>query len=311
MDNDNAKNFGLETGTIIDEKEFKRQNRIPSMMELIWKEIRRDPFAIFSVLMFITLVVIAFVWGNLIDEAAVSRIAPRQINLSPAAFGSLGTDESGRPMLQMLIISFRNSMQLSFMVTVPIIIIGTFTGLFIGYYGGYIDLVVLRIIDTIIMVPNLMVIAFLSMWLNNWGVREFAMTMVLMGWFGGARGLRARVLQEAAKDYVLASKTLGTPNIVIIFKKIFPNVLSFIMVSGILTLASMIGFEAGLTAIGFGLPFGVPSIGRLISLGMNPIVLANRQWQWVPAVLLIFFMSISILGIGTAVSRAVNPRQRR
>ena len=301
----------LEDGTLIDEKEFMKQNRIPSMIELIWKEMRRDPFAIACLVIFFGLLAVAFIWGGMIDEAAIMRVNPRQINLSPSVFGRLGTDESGRDMLEMLVLSYRNSIQLSFMITIPIIIIGTLVGLIIGYYGGYTDLVVLRIIDFIIMVPTIMVIAVFSIRLPNWGVREFALVMIGMGWFGGARGLRARVLQETARDYVMASKTLGTPNIVIIFKKVFPNVFSFVVTGGILSLAGMIGFEAALTAIGFGLPFGVPSIGRLIALGMNPIVLANRQWQWVPAVFMIFLTSICILGIFSAVSRAINPRQRR
>jgi len=311
MDNNNTRMLELENGTVIDEKEFMRQNRVPSMIELIWKEIIKDPFAIFSLIMFVGLILVAFVWGNLIDEAYISRVAVMRMNLSPSEFWPLGTDDGGRPVLQWLIVSWRNSLQLSLMVTLPIIIIGTIVGLFIGYYGGYADLIVLRIIDTIIMVPTLMVIMVFSMALPNWGVREFALVMIALNWFAGARGLRARVLQETAKDYVLASKTLGTPNIVIIFKKVFPNVLSFAMVSGVLTLAGMIGFETGLTVLGFGLPIGTPSIGRLIAAGMNPIVLANRQWQWIPAVLVIFLFSISILGLGEAIKRAVNPRQRR
>jgi len=311
MDNNNTKMFALEDGTMVNEKEFMRRNRIPNVFELIWKEIKKDPFAIFSVLMIIFLICVAFIWGNLIDEAYISRISIMRRDLPPSQFPPLGTDEGGRPFLQWLIVSWRNSLQLSFMVAIPILVIGTLVGMFIGYYGGYADLIVLRIIDIIVMIPGIMVIILASAVLPRWGVLEFALVMIIMGWFGGARSLRARVMQETARDYVMASKTLGTPNVKIIFKKIFPNVLSFVLVTGILSIAGTIGFETGLTVLGYGLPVGTPSIGRIIAVGMNPIVLANRQWQWVPAVAIIFLFSISILGLGEAVKRAVNPRQRR
>ena len=311
MNNEKTKTLALESGALIDEKEFMKQNRIPSMFEVIWKEIRRDPFALICLITLIGMILVAVIWGRMIDEAYIQRVHVMRMNLSPSEFGPLGTDDGGRPMLQMLVVSFRNSMQLSFMVTIPIIIIGTIVGLVIGYYGSYVDLIVMRIIDFVIMVPGMMVIAVFSRALPRWGVMEFALVMIILNWFGGSRGLRAIVLQEASKDYIMAAKTLGTPNIVIIFRKIFPNVLSFITINGILTLAGMIGFETGLTVIGFGLPIGVPSIGRLIALAMNPIVLSNRLWQWVPPVVIIFVWSICILGVLSAVSRAVNPRQRR
>jgi len=303
--------FALEDGTMVTEKEFMRRNRIPNMAELIWKEIRRDPFAIISVLIILFFLIVAFVWGNLIDESAVARLNIMRRDLPPSQFSPLGTDEAGRPMLQWLIVSWRNSLMMSIIITIPIIISGTVIGLFIGYYGKYADFIVLRLVDIISMVPNLMVVILMSAILPQWRTWEFAFVMIALGWFGSARLIRARCLQEQAKDYVMASKTLGTHNVKIIFKKIFPNVLSFALVSGILTFASMIGFEVGLTVLGYGLPVGTPSIGRFISAAMNPIVLANRQWQWVPAVLIIFLFSISILGLGEAVKRGVNPRQRR
>jgi len=293
------------------EKELRKANRIPSVLEVAAREVWRDKFAFVSFLLFLFLLGAAFIGGNLVDADYVSRIRLLMRDLPPSEYGPWGTDNGGRCMFNIMLLSARNSFAISFTVTPITLMIGYTTGLFIGYYGGYVDLVVMRIIEFFVMVPTLMIIIFLVTIIENYGVFEFVLILIFTGWFAGATGLRARVLQESARDYVSASKTLGTPNIAIIFKKVLPNVTSFIMVGVILGLAGSIGLETGLTVIGYGLPFGVPSIGRLIALGMNPIVLANRPWQWMPAALLIFLMTLAIYGFGLAISRAVNPRQRR
>jgi len=293
------------------EKELRKANRIPSVLEIAAREVWRDKFAFVSFLMFIFLLGAAFIGGNLVDADYIDRIRIAMRNLSPAEYGGWGTDNGGRPMFEIMLLSARNSFTISFTVTPITMMIGYTTGLFAGFYGGYVDLIIMRIIEFFIMVPNLMVIIFIITMLPHYGVFEFIMVLIFLGWFSGATGLRARVLQESARDYVAASKTLGTPNVAIIFKKVLPNVTSFIMVGVILGLAGSIGLETGLTVIGYGLPFGVPSLGRLIALGMDPIVLANRWWQWMPAAALIFLMTMSIYGFGLAISRAVNPRQRR
>jgi len=112
-------------------------------------------------------------------------------------------------------------------------------------------------------------------------------------------------------DYVHASKTLGTPNIVIIFREVFPNVTSIIVMNMILSLAMNMGMETALTILGYGLPFGTPSLGRLISFAADPTVLTQRLWQWLPASLLIFILILCIYIVGSAVSRAVDPKQQR
>jgi len=287
-------------------------NKVPSMWTLIVQQFKKDPFAILCLIVFITVLFASFVVGNMVDEDYITRMVFARRNLPPGGGnGLLGTDEGGRDMLRMLLLSARNSLALAMIVTIATFTIGFTVGLIAGFYGEYVDMFILRIIDFFVMVPNLMVIIAMNAILPRWDTPTFAMVMIALGWFTGARLLRARVLQESAKDYILASKTLGTPNYKIIFKKVLPNVMSIMMVQFILGMAGNIGFETGLTVIGYGLPFGTPSLGRLISLARDPIVMLHRQWQWLPAAILIVVVTICIYGIGNAVRRAVNPRQRR
>ena len=292
-------------------KAERKLHRIPSMWEVSWKEIRRSPFALGSLIVLTAILLVSFIGAGMTDEGYATRIVLGQQNLSPSQFSPLGTDDGGRDMLDMLFLSARNSFAIAFLVTIFTLLIGYVVGLISGFYGGYVDLVIMRLIDFVIMVPTIMVIIVMAVTLPQWDIPQFVLVMVAFGWVGFARSLRARVLQESAKDYVQASKTLGTPNIVIMFREVFPNVVSFMMVGIVLGLASNMGLETGLTVIGYGLPFGVPSIGRLIALALNPIVLAHRVWQWLPAALVIFLMTLSIYGVGSAISRAVDPRQRR
>ena len=294
------------------QKEEKKANKIPNIFNLIWKEIYNSKFAFGSLIMMVLLLVIPLIWSLFIDQTDALRIVLGRNDFSPAQFGPLGTDPGGRSMLNLLILAARNSFIIAFGITIGTSLIGYTVGLLAGFYGGFVDLLIMRIIDVLLMIPFIMVVIVVSaVFASSTGIGQFMLIIIAFGWFGTAIQFRARVLQESAKDYVLASKTLGTPNIVIMFRKVLPNVVSFMMVGLVLGLAFNIGIEAGLSFLGFGLPTGTPSIGHMIAFARNPDVLRLRPWQWAPAVVLIVIMTMSIRGVGNAVSRAVNPKQRR
>lgn len=292
------------------EKEERKKNRIPNLFETIWKEIWRDKFAFISLIIMIGLYLTVIIWALFLDSS-VQRVDLLRINLSPAELAPLGTTSGGQAVLDMLILGARNSLTIAFAVTFASLFIAYLVGLIAGFFGGFSDLVIMRIIDMFVMIPTIMIIMVVSQVFSEYGLPQFVVIMIAFTWFGTARNFRAKVLQESAKDYVLASKTLGTPNWKIMIKKVLPNVTSFMMVGLVLTLAANIGLETGLTVLGFGLPWGIPSLGEMIASTRNPDILRLRPWQWLPAAAIIFIMTLSIYGVGSAVSRAVNPKQRR
>jgi len=295
------------------EKEERKKNRIPNIFELIGKELWRDKFAFVSLIVMISMLLIAIIGSAIIEGSGenVTRTVLGRNNFPPSEFGPLGTDSAGRSVWVMLLLGARNSFLIAFGVTFGSLAIGYVVGLVAGFFGSWVDLIILRIIDIFVMVPFLMAFIVVSQTIPGTGIGQFMMIMIAFSWFGTARTFRAKVLQESAKDYVHASKTLGTPSWKIMYKKVLPNVTSFMMVGIVITLALNIGLETGLTVIGFGLPFGTPSIGQLIASALDPTVLQSRPWQWVPAGLVIFTMTLSVYGVGSAISRAVNPKQRR
>jgi len=293
------------------EKEQRKVNKIPGLFQIIVREVWKDKFAMLCVFVIVAIVVTAFIWGAHFYNIPV-RMNPRYANRPPSDFGGLGTGSGGRPILNDLVLGTRTSLTIAFSVSIGSALIGYTVGLISGFFGGFFDWVIMRSIEIITMIPTIMLLIVVMAAIPESGTFHMIMVMIAFGWFGTAGTFRARVLQESSKDYISASKTLGTPNWKIMVKKIIPNVSSFLMVGLVLGIAGSIGLETGLTAIGHGLPFGTPSLGAMIAgAAADPTVLRMRPWQWVPAVVLVVVLTLAINGLGRAITRAVNPRKRR
>ncbi|MCL2386308.1 MAG: ABC transporter permease [Defluviitaleaceae bacterium] len=279
-------------------------------MKTIWSEIKSDKLAFFCLFFFVSIVVVIFVWAALIDLDYVNRVNLRARDLSPRVGFPLGTDPLGRSVLPLLVVGARNSLVIAFTVAFFSSVIGIVVGLFAGFYGGRFDNLLMRLIDFFTMLPTFMVIMML---LTVMGGTIFSMTAVFIvfGWIGTARLTRMVTLQQSALEYVKASKTLGTPNIIIIFREILPNIISFIVINLTLTIAGTIGIETGLTMLGFGLPLTTPSLGHLISWAMNPLSMQMHPWQWLPSALFILIMVLCINYVGQALNRAADVKRRR
>jgi len=277
----------------------------------MWREVKNDKLALIGLFFFIVIVATVYLWYPFIDQAAADRVNLLTRNLPPGEGGFLlGTDPSGRDMLPRLILSARNSFNIAFLVTGGATLIGVFVGLFSGYYGGHVDNVIMRIIDFITMVPFIMLVIVFVALIPNYTPLTFSLIFIAFSWQPTARLIRAKALQQGELDYVSASKTLGTPNIIIIFREVLPNLVSIITSNLTLTLAANMGIETGLTFLGFGLPHGVPSLGNLVHFARIPYDMQNRMWLWLPAALLIIVMMLCINFVGQALNRAADAKKR-
>jgi peptide/nickel transport system permease protein len=282
-----------------------------SAWKIMWNEIRHDRLAFIGLVFFVVVTLGVYIWSIFIDQAAAEYVVLRYRDISPTWGGPwLGTDRSGRDMLMQLILSARNSFTIAFLITIGSSIIGIFVGLIAGFYAGHVDNSLMRIMDFIAMVPFIMLVIVFVTVFTNYTVVTFAVIFIAFGWMGTARLIRTMALRQGRLDYVSASKTLGTPNIVIIFREVAPNLVSIIVSNLTLTLAFNMGIETGLTFLGFGLPFGTPSLGRLIFHAQNMGNMTQRWWLWLPAALLIIFMMLSINFVGQALNRAADAKKR-
>jgi len=289
---------------------------IPSPWKTLQREIMHDKLAFASLIFFVVVVTVSFIWAATFDSAEMALVNVRFLNLSPGytsgrGFFLLGTDPHGRAVLGQLVVGARNSFVIAFTVALTSSVIGILIGLFAGFVGGHFDNIVMRIIDFFTVIPTIMVIIVLVVIVQNHTPFTFGLIMVLFSWIGMARQVRMKTMQQGTSTYIQASKTLGTRNIVIIFRELFPNIISFVVVNLILLIAGTMGIETGLTFLGFGLPSTTPSLGAMIAHAQTPTVLQNRLWQWLPAALLIFMMMLSINYVGQALNRAVDAKRRK
>lgn len=296
-------------------KKNKAVTKYPSAFSVVAREFKKDKIALTSLIILST--ILLFVIGfNIYIRLTDLYASYHEVNildrfLTPGEDGFLlGTDAGGHSVFGWLMMGIGNSMLISFLVTSLTVGIGTLVGLTISYYGGSVDNIVMRIIDFLVILPYLMIIiVFVSVY-RGYGVISFILMLAVLSWMSPTRLVRSKALSESRRDYVLASKTMGTSDLKIMFKGILPNIASIIIVEATLLLVSNMGTEVALTFLGFGLPSGTPSIGTLLSYARDADILAHKMYIWLPAALSILVLALCLNYIGQALRRALDARQR-
>ena len=282
----------------------------PTGFNVILREIKKDKFAIISLIILGVLFLTIFIGAFLTNQEAVMKISLLDKYAAPGEGFYLGADSGGRDILGQLIIGARNSIIIGVTVTILTSGIGIVVGLVAGYYGGIVDDLIMRLIDFIMILPTLMLVIVFITIVPKYNIMTFVFIMTAFYWVGTARLIRSKALSESRRDYVHASKTMGTSDFKIIFREVLPNISSIIIVDSTLALAGNIGIETGLSFLGFGLPPSIPSLGTLVGYATDPEVLSSKLWIWLPASILILIMMLCINYVGQALKRAADARQR-
>lgn len=291
---------------------------IPPMgVKMISREFKKDKLALFSLALLVIILLTVFIGAIVVNQAEIMKVSildkyaePGTYSLTKDMTFFLGADEGGRDVLGQLIIGARNSIMIGFAITIITSIIGVGLGIAAGYYGGIVDNILMRIVDFVMILPIQMIIIVFVTIIPRYNVWSFIFIMSGFYWVGKARLFRSKTLSEGRRDYVSASKTLGTSDFKIMFREIMPNLSSLIITNLTMNFASNIGIETTLTFLGFGLPSDVPSLGTLIAYAANGDVLSNKLWVWLPASMLILVMMLSINYVGQALKRSADARQR-
>lgn len=285
-------------------------NAPPTGFQVILREFKKDKLAMFSLISLVIIIVGVFIWAYTIDKEAIMRVSLRDKYAPPGDKFFLGADQGGKDILGQLIIGAKNSIGIAIAITLITGFVGIVVGLVCGYFGGWIDNIFMRIIDFFITIPSLMLIIVFVTIVPKYTMTTFVIIMSIFMWTSTARLVRSKALTESRRDYVNASKTMGTPGIVIIFKEIMPNISSILIVELTLNFAGNVGIETGLSYLGFGLPPATPSLGTLVAYANNPLVLQEKWWVWLPASLFILLMMLGINYVGQALRRSADARQR-
>lgn len=288
----------------------KAKKNAPTLRNALKREFKKDQVAQFALILLALITIAIFVGALFVPRASFTDVNIMDQYLAPMTDGHIfGTDNGGKDIFTLLLVAARNSLTIAFFVTVLILALGTIGGLVTGYFGGKFDLIFMRFIDFMTILPVMMIIIVLVTVVPNYNMWTLIVIMTLLGWFNTVRLIRARTLVETNRDYVRASKTSGTSNIKIIFREIFPNLSSLIIVEATLMFAGNIGLETSLSFLGFGLPASTPSLGTLINYATDPETMTARPWVWVPAAVVILLYTLLIMLIGQALRRVADQRQ--
>ena len=221
----------------------------------------------------------------------------------------LGTDEQGRDIFSAIMYGLRVSLYVGFASTILSVLIGFTLGLISGYYGGWIDTIIMRIADIQLSFPAIL-IALIIMALWGAGVGKIIIAITIVNWVYYARTARGVVLSEKEKDYAQSAKALGMSNFSIIFKEIMPNVTAPIIVIATVRIAVAIILEATLSFLGLGVPITEPSLGSLIANGYQ-VLFSGYWWTSVFPGIILMILIISINLVGDRARDIMNPRLKR
>lgn len=232
----------------------------------------------------------------------------QNVLMPPSSDHWLGTDQLGRDVLSRMIWGARISLKVGFVATGLAILIGMILGAFAGYYGGWIDAVIMRFVDIMLCFPAffliLAVIAFLepSIW-------NIMIVIGLTGWMGVTRLVRADFISLRERDFVTAARALGASDARIIFMHILPNALASILVSATLGIAGAILTESALSFLGIGVQPPTPSWGNILTAGKDNIDIAWWLSLYPGLAILITVVGYNLLGEG--IRDASDPRLKR
>jgi peptide/nickel transport system permease protein/dipeptide transport system permease protein len=244
---------------------------------------------------------------NPVENALYEQLKPPVWEEGGAMKNILGTDDLGRDMLSRLIYGARVSLMVGLVSVGIALFLGTFFGAIAGYFGGWLDNIIMRIMDIILAFPGILLAIVIVAYLGP-GLKNAMMAIGIIAIPRFARIVRASVLEENEKEYVLAARAVGVRDRRIIFNTILPNCLAPIIVQASLGFGSAILDAAGLSFLGLGAQPPIPEWGAMIAMGRSMIL---RAW-WVMTLpglaILLGVLGFNLLGDG--LRDALDPRLR-
>ncbi len=300
-----------------------------------WKDgfgrLRKNPIAMTSLVVLIIILILAFIVPNFYPYDYELQIRGSE-NLAPFEYSEeelaliesgesvfphiLGTDNLGRDYAVRVLVGARVSLSVGIIASVIILLIGSTYGSIAGYFGGWVDLIMMRIVDMIYTVPDILIIILLAVslehplkslaevpafeWINVVGINLISIFIVfaLLYWVGMARIIRSQVLMLKEQEFVTAARALGAGSGRIIRKHILTNCIGTLIVTTTLQIPSSIFTESFLSFLGLGVAAPLPSLGSLASSALNGLQ-SYPYRLFAPALAIsVIILSFNLLGDG-------------
>jgi len=280
---------------------MKKTNKLKEFFQLLFGH----PMGLGGSIIILLFIIMAFFAPFLgtQDPAASGEI--ENLLQPPTAEFWLGTDDLGRDIWSQIIYGSRISLSIGFIAALITVFVGTLVGLTSGYYGKFLDEILMRIVDFFMMLPELPLMIVLAAVLgpNMWNI---IMVVTLVSWPRTARVVRSQVLSLKERPFIESSRCIGASNFQLMFSEILPNVVPLMFAQAVLMVTEAIYAEAVLSFLGLGDLTSI-SWGMMLHSVFESGVIAESYWWVAPPIISIVTLIVSFSLLGTAVSDILEP----
>jgi peptide/nickel transport system permease protein len=279
----------------------------PMRQREFWVRLKRNRMAMIGLGLVLGLFVVS-IFAPWLAPYDPNQIDLKEVLMAPSQAHLLGTDTLGRDVLSRIIYGSRVSLKVGFVAVGLATLIGLLVGALAGYYGGWVDSALMRLVDLMLCFPAffliLAVIAVLEP--SIWNIMA---VIGLTSWMGVARLVRAEFLSLREREFVTAARALGAGDVRLILRHMLPNALAPVMVSATLGVAGAILTESALSFLGLGVQPPTPSWGNILTAGKDNIEIAWWLSVFPGLAILVTVMSYNLLGEG--IREAIDPRLKQ
>lgn len=302
-----------ENALEISEAEAQQKIYTPGM--LIRRKFFKRKIAVFGLIIFTVMLLAIILFAIFGNQEAAMKVNRAFRNAPPDANFWLGTDNVGRDMFARMMQGGQVSMLVGVVAVTIQVLMGMLVGGVSGYYGGWIDNILMRITEIVQSFPFTPLAITVSAILGSRVTANQKLIVVIgligfLSWPGLARMIRGQILSLREMEFVQAARALGVKDGRIITRHLLPNTIAYIIVNATIGMAGAILTEASLSFLGLGVPPSTPTWGNLINAGSDMYNLQNRPWLWVPPGVAIFLTVMSINLIGDGMRDAIDPKSR-
>ena len=284
------------------------QDGVPRRPSLVLRTFVENKLAVLGAVLFIAMVLFCFLGPLLYHTDQIHTNLANQ-NLPPGVGHPLGTDQVGYDELGRLMVGGQTSLEIAFGAAVVAVILGVLWGTVAGYFGGIIDSLMMRIVDSIMSIPGLFLLMFLATVFQP-SVVMLILVLGLLAWLAPARLVRGETLSLRDREYVAAVRVMGGRAPRIIFRHLVPNVIGTIVVNATFQVADAILVLAAISFLGLGIPPPAANWGGMLSDGLNYIY-SGFWWLIYPSGIAIIITVLSFNLIGDGLRDAVGLRAHR
>lgn len=222
----------------------------------------------------------------------------------------LGTESNGRDMLAVLLVGTPRTLRIGLIGAGLGMLVGITLGFTAGLLGGWVDLAISTLCDTMVSMPGLAVLVVIAAYIPQLEVNTLAMVMAIFAWPLPARSIRAQILSMRERDFIKLALISGASKLDIMFKEIMPNLLPYLAASFVVTVSGVILASTGVETLGLG-PTRIPTLGTTINSALRATAMFRGMWWWWGppiVVLVIIFSGLFLINIG--LDEIANPRLR-